>query len=193
MTKKESDSNKDVIPISKSDSSDKLSNDLSDSGTEKIKKKTTKKRKVSSETDEEIIKVEGERNVPVGKPRKARNSIVLYHEHSKNKKKGKSEDEQKNEEEGKNTINNINNIVNNSKFSSELNSNNKSPKVGGAKKKAKKEKKVVKKVNFLEPNFVSIIDVESYKQYNLENTSKDPYFDDVQEGKDSVKCTCIVI
>ena len=36
-----------------------------------------------------------------------------------------------------------------------------------------------KRVTFLEPNFVSIINVESYKKYNEENTCKDP-FDDME-------------
>ena len=34
-----------------------------------------------------------------------------------------------------------------------------------------------KKVTFLEPNFITIIDVESYKKYNEENTCKDPFED----------------
>ena len=34
-----------------------------------------------------------------------------------------------------------------------------------------------KKVSFLEPNFVTIIDVESYKKFNAENTCKDPFED----------------
>ena len=39
-------------------------------------------------------------------------------------------------------------------------------------RKLKNEKK---KLLFKEPNFVEIIDVESYKKFNEENTSKDPY------------------
>ena len=37
-----------------------------------------------------------------------------------------------------------------------------------------KNGKKIKKVSFLKPKFVTIIDVESYKKYNMENTSKDP-------------------
>ena len=78
-----------------------------------------------------------------------------------------------------------------------------------------------KKVSFLTPNFVTIIDVESYKKYNEENTSKDPFEDleflkklnninnlninininnntnnnnekDIDDGKERVNCTCTI-
>ena len=42
-----------------------------------------------------------------------------------------------------------------------------------------KKKNKSKRVTFVEPNFVSIIDVESYKKFNAENTCKDP-FDEMQ-------------
>ena len=72
-----------------------------------------------------------------------------------------------------------------------------------------------KKVTFLKPNFVTIIDVESYKKYNEENTCKDP-FEDIEfsnnmnldhinkniskniedeeevDGKERVQCTCSI-
>ena len=72
-----------------------------------------------------------------------------------------------------------------------------------------------KKVSFLKPNFVTIIDVESYKKYNEENTCKDP-FEDMEysnnmnldhinknnsrnieddeevDGKERVQCTCSI-
>ena len=38
-----------------------------------------------------------------------------------------------------------------------------------------KNGKKIKKVSFLRPNFVTIIEVESYKKFNEENTSKDPF------------------
>ena len=51
-----------------------------------------------------------------------------------------------------------------------------------------------KKVKFLEPNFVRIIEVESYKKFNEENTSKDPFdFAKQIEGKENVLCSCLVI
>ena len=72
-----------------------------------------------------------------------------------------------------------------------------------------------KKVSFLKPNFVTIIDVESYKKFNEENTCKDPFEDmeysnnmnldhinknlsknieDEEEvdGKERVQCTCSI-
>lgn len=187
MSRKDSDlTNNSALVLLKGESSDKMSNEISDSIVlEKTKKKSSKKRKVSSDINEEILKVEGGRNIPVGKGRKERNSIILYKEHSKSKKSKIKNDEenQKNEE----VINDNNNIVVNSNKSA------KSPeKKGKNKTKRKESKSKEKRVLFMEPNFVTIIDVESYKQYNLENTSKDPYFDDVQEGKDNVKCTCAI-
>ena len=48
-----------------------------------------------------------------------------------------------------------------------------------------------KKVRFLPENFVTIIDVESFKKFNAENTSKDPY-EDAAETKVSFNCTCFI-
>lgn len=172
----------------KVDSADKISNNLSDSIVVEKAKKKSKKRKMSNDTEDEVLKVEGERSIPVGKQRRARNSIILYRDHDKAKKTKKiksDEENQKNEEED----NNDNNIALN---------NNRPPRASMEKKTKSRTKKtkdgrvVTKRVLFMEPNFVEIIDVESYKQFNLENTSKDPYYDDVQEGKDNVKCTCAI-
>ena len=56
-----------------------------------------------------------------------------------------------------------------------------------------------KKVKFLEPEFVKLIFVESYKKYNEENTSKDPFDDSNSENvnkgkedKEKVLCFCLV-
>ena len=68
-----------------------------------------------------------------------------------------------------------------------------------------------KKVSFLEPSFIIIIDVESYKKYNEENTYKDPFEDieivnnikidhieshinenEIENGKESVHCSCSI-
>ena len=61
-------------------------------------------------------------------------------------------------------------------------------------KEIKKEKKI-KKVTFMEPMFVNIIEVESYKKYNEENTSKDPYFyiNNKNDNKENVLCSCSII
>ena len=48
-----------------------------------------------------------------------------------------------------------------------------------------------KRVRFLNENFVTIIDVESFKKFNAENTSKDPY-EDAAETKVSFNCTCFI-
>lgn len=62
-----------------------------------------------------------------------------------------------------------------------------------------------KKVEFL-PNFVTIIDVESYKKFNAENTCKDPFEDadflngninlinndEEVEGKTRLNCSCFI-
>ena len=61
--------------------------------------------------------------------------------------------------------------------------------------------KKLKKVKFLEPVFVKVIFVESYKKYNEENTSKDPFDDNNdlenvnkgKEDKEKVLCSCIIV
>ena len=69
------------------------------------------------------------------------------------------------------------------------NINNKKLEIDGGGKEKEKEKKV----KFLEPEFVQIIEVESYKKYNVENTSKDPYFaDEKKENKANVMCSCFI-
>ena len=55
--------------------------------------------------------------------------------------------------------------------------------------KTKKEKKVVK---FQEPTFVQVIYVESYKKFNEENTSKDPYDPTEKTDKTKVMCSCFI-
>ena len=66
-----------------------------------------------------------------------------------------------------------------------------------------------KKVSFLKPQFITIIEVESYKKYNELNTIKDPYaeiFKSVginynnnknneqkENGKESINCSCHII
>ena len=64
------------------------------------------------------------------------------------------------------------------------------------KKKIKREKKI-KRVKFLQPIFINIIEVESYKKFNEENTSKDPYeysneSNNRNDNKEYVMCSCFV-
>ena len=86
------------------------------------------------------------------------NSIKLYKMHKKEK------EEKKNiiADSGKNINNNENTYM--------------GPETNNQPKKVNKESKK-KNVSFLEPNFVTIIDVESFKKFNAENTCKDPFED----------------
>ena len=62
-------------------------------------------------------------------------------------------------------------------------------------KKIKKEntaRKKKKQVKFMEPQFVEIILVESYKKFNEENTSKDPFDKDENENKTKLMCSCFI-
>ena len=122
---------------------------------------------------------------------KRSNSIKLYKKHKKEK------------EENINEYNdNTKNIKNNQNL---------------FKGPERKKSENVKKVKFLEPNFLTIIDVESYKKFNAENTCKDPFEDleflnsinnvnnyninininnkkndDVEKEKVNCSCTCSV-
>ena len=92
------------------------------------------------------------------------NSIKLYKKHKKEKELSNSMKKEKikyidinkndNIYDGPETCEQIKNNINNNK-----------------------KKNNNKRVSFLEPNFVSIINVESYKKYNEENTCKDPFED----------------
>ena len=82
-----------------------------------------------------------------------------------------------------NDINNANN-----KKSEETNKNNNN-------ENNNKDNKKKKEVKFLEPQFVEVIYVESYKKYNEENTSKDPYFgndNNKDENKTKLMCSCLI-
>ena len=62
-------------------------------------------------------------------------------------------------------------------------------------KKIKKEnaaRKKKKQVKFMEPQFVEIILVESYKKFNEENTSKDPFDKDENDNKTKLMCSCFI-
>jgi len=102
------------------------------------------------------------------------NSVELYKKHNQKKKKVIDEN-------NVNIGNNGNDIVD----------KNNVQKIG----------KSNKKVTFLKSQFVTIIDVESYKQYNAENTCKDPY-EGINNNLDSdnnvienerVVCSCFIM
>ena len=138
--------------------------------------------------------------------RKRSNSVDLY-------KKHKKERERRNKLKN-NNINNDN--IKNEKNGDIYNIENDTKEI--SKKNSKNLK--CKKVSFLSPNFVTIIDVESYKKFNEENTCKDP-FEDIEllnnhiaymdkinnnnnnnininnnnledDGKERVQCTCTI-
>ena len=79
-------------------------------------------------------------------------------------------------------------------FLDDKNNQNEFYKIYDKKKIIKKEKKRVK---FLQPIFINIIEVESYKKFNEENTSKDPYeysneSNNRNDNKEYVMCSCFV-
>ena len=55
--------------------------------------------------------------------------------------------------------------------------------------KNKDKNKISKKVNFAKDNFVKIIEIESYKKYNCDNSNIEPYSED--KKKEESKC-CLI-
>ena len=124
---------------------------------------------------------------------KRSNSIKLYKKHKKEQERRNSL-KKENEKDTKDKIGDIFNV-------SEVNGT-KMPRKGSKNGKQKK-------VAFL-PNFVTIIDVESYKKFNEENTCKDPFEDldlmqqlknniinnsfeeEKNNGKEQVHCSCFI-
>jgi len=120
---------------------------------------------------------------------KRSNSIKLYKKHKKEQERRNSL-KKENEKDTKDKTGDIFNVsvVNGTKM----------PRKGYKNGKQKK-------VAFL-PNFVTIIDVESYKKFNEENTCKDPFEnmeiingriniknnDDEADGKARVLCSCVI-
>ena len=117
---------------------------------------------------------------------KRSNSINLYKKQQKEKHKKESS-------------------INNNEEVKEENVNNAPLEDNGAEKLNKLNKK---KVMFL-PDFLTIIDVESYKKFNAENTCKDPFDnlellngtiisknkdgdDDEIDGKTTLQCSCFI-
>ena len=114
----------------------------------------------------------------INKALKRSNSVELYKKHNKKKKLNKNKD--------------INELSENVKIDD----------------KNEKNGKKCKKVSFLRPKFVTIIEVESYKKFNGENTSKDPFEDLIKNNnvnnnvnnnenktdnnKEKVVCSCFI-
>ena len=159
----------------------------------KDKVKNPKPNNKSSQKNE--IKKEQKKNddeddlvLPV-KTLKRSNSIKLYKKHKKEQERRNSL-KKENEKDTKDKTGDIFNVsvVNGTKMPGKGSKNGKQ-----------------KKVAFL-PNFVTIIDVESYKKFNEENTCKDPFEnmeiinghiniknnDEEADGKARVLCSCVI-
>ena len=147
---------------------------------EKKKEKSPEKEEIKQESKK---KEEDDDDVPMRSVKRS-NSIKLYKKHKKDKDK-KNSSNKDNDIEVKDKAGDIFEI---SDY-----------------KKKKKNKNTNKKVSFPK-DFLTIIDVESYKKYNEENTCKDPFEnmefvngrlintkknDDEPHGKASVLCSCV--
>jgi hypothetical protein len=148
---------------------------------ENKKEKSPEKEEIKQESKK---KEEDDDDVPMRSVKRS-NSIKLYKKHKKDKdKKNSSRKENDIEIKGK-----AGDIFDISDY-----------------KKKKKNKNINKKVSFPE-DFVTIIDIESYKKFNEENTCKDPFEnieiinghinfikkdDDESDGKARVQCSCAI-
>ena len=168
---------------------------------QKIKGENNEKKK--SLINYEEIKNKDE-TIPLPKRRKRSNSVDLYKKQQREKEKKNKKESNKNIKTINNNHNNINNNINEVCESTNLYINRKSS------KNIKNGK--IKKVNF-HKNFATIIDVESYKKFNEENTYKDPFEDmefiknlkninlnnnnnkedeDEDDGKAHANCSCLI-
>ena len=151
----------------------------SKSGNKSPQKNEIKKEQKKNDDEDNFV-------LPV-KTIKRSNSIKLY-------KKQKKEQERRNslkKEDGKDTKDKTDEIFNEAEGTKKLRKGSKNGEQ--------------KKVTFL-PNFLTIIDVESYKKFNEENTCKDPFEnmeiingqlniknnDDEEDGKARALCSCII-
>ena len=125
------------------------------------------------------------------------NSVELYKKHRKRKRLRKKKNQFRNNDV--NINNGINKNINNNEIEKpidDINKNNNNNNHNNIKGKK------TKKVSFLNPEFVVIIDVESYKKFNEENTCKDPYDEYIknnninnnkENNKDKVLCSCFIM
>ena len=152
--------------------------------------KSNNKSTQKNEIKNEIKKSDDEDDfvLPV-KTIKRSNSIKLYKRHKKEQERRNSL-KKENEKDTRDKSGDIFNVA----------------EAEGAKKSRKSSTNLKpKKVAFL-PNYVTIIDVESYKKFNAENTCKDPFEnmeiinghiniknnDDDEDGKTRVLCSCSI-
>ena len=174
--------------INKEDSKTNVTNISKDKNTKSQQSKTKEKSPAKNE-----IKIESKKDdedddfvLPV-KTIKRSNSIKLYKKHQKDKERRLSLKKENKKE------------VKDGDIFSGIGEN-------GTKRPNKSSKNVKQKKVVFPPNFVTIIDVESYKKYNEENTCKDPFEnmeiingrininnnDDEPDGKARVLCSCLI-
>ena len=151
--------------------------------------------------------------------RKRSNSVDLYKKKNKEKQLKKQKEIHNNNEANEIKNNNENNNINtNTKINNDKSPENLDDNININKINEKKNNNInvingkkIKKVSFLMPKFVTIIDVESYKQFNAENTCKDPFEDLIKNNnskgnnvtssnkdkqlndKERVVCSCFII
>ena len=171
--------------IENNDETNTTSNNTNNEKKKESKNKKEKKKEKSPKKDEikESEKKEDDDDIPM-RSVKRNNSIKLYKKQKKDKDK-KSSSKKDDDIETKDKSGNIFDI---SDY-----------------KKKKKNKNINKKVSFPK-DYLTIIDVESYKKYNEENTCKDPFEnmefvngrlvntkknDDEPNGKAKVLCSCV--
>ena len=167
---------------------DNNSEDLKNLKSHSLKMKNVKKSNIFQENQQT-----NENNADESFPTyKRRNSINLYKK-NKVEKKNNNQNYNLSKTDDKTNTNNLNE----KDITNKINDNSQDIQ--------EKNKKSQKKVKFNEPNFVEIINVESYKQFNMENTSKDPYenlFNDdnnnnnnenKDNGKERVICACFIL
>ena len=161
------------------------------SKSQKIKAEGSKKKKGTINYEEE----KNEEDIPDPRTRKRSNSVDLY-----KKQKREREKKNKNNKESNKNVKLNNNIYEVSESTNPITIRKSSKNL-----KNGKEKRVT-----FPKKFVTIIDVESYKKFNEENTSKDPfedmeflknleidninkkYDDDEEDGKARANCSCLI-
>ena len=162
---------------------------------QKIKIESSEKKKGTIKYEE----VKNDEDIPDPRTRKRSNSVDLYKKHKKEKEKKNKN----NKESNKNVKLNNNNIYEVSESTNPITIKKSSKNI-----KNGKEKRVT-----FPKKFVTIIDVESYKKINEENTSKDPFEDieflnnlkndniinnkkkeedEEEDGKARVNCSCLI-
>ena len=161
---------------------------------QKIKGENMKKKKGSINYEEE----KNDEYIPDPRTRKRSNSVDLY----KKQKREREKKNKNNKESNKNVKLNNNNIYEVAESTNPITIRKSSKNI-----KNGKEKRVT-----FPKKFVTIIDVESYKKFNEENTSKDPFedmeflknlkidninnkkFEDDEEddGKARATCSCLI-